>query len=144
MQARYFVNLLLFSIWKQKVKKKKSNFKPSFSISKKMNFYFFSWASLTCLYLLKTIFVISFGLEKVPKKYFQEYPPFLRGWGMILVIKTNLINQKNYIKIFTTSILRCLKKNSNICKNISPIFKYLNFNFKLLKILSLIQVLASN
>jgi hypothetical protein len=45
--------------------------------------------------------------------------------------------------MFTTSILRCLEKKPNICKNISPIFKYLNFIFKLPQILDSIQVLAS-
>jgi len=33
--------------------------------------------------------------------------------------------------MFTTSILRCLKKKPNTCKNISPTFKYLNFIFQI-------------
>jgi hypothetical protein len=69
---------------------------------------------------------------------------FFRGWGLILDMKTNSINQKNYIKMFTTSILRCLKKKPNTCKNISCIFKYLNFIFKLPQILNPIQVFATS
>jgi hypothetical protein len=38
--------------------------------------------------------------------------PIFEGLGMILVIKTNLINQKNNIIMFTTSILKCLKKKT--------------------------------
>jgi hypothetical protein len=37
-----------------------------------------------------------------------------------------------------------LEKKSNTYKNISPIFKYLKFIFKLPQILGLIQVLASS
>jgi hypothetical protein len=37
-----------------------------------------------------------------------------------------------------------LEKKPNTCKNISPIFKYLNFIFKLPHILGLIQVFASS
>jgi hypothetical protein len=46
--------------------------------------------------------------------------------------------------MFTTSILRCLgKKHPNICKNISPIFKYLNFIFQTTTNLDPIQILTS-
>jgi hypothetical protein len=65
---------------------------------------------------------------KIPNNYviFQK----LR---MILIMKTNFINQKIYIKMFTTSILKCFfKKPNNLsCKNISPICKYLNFIFQI-------------
>ncbi len=64
--------------------------------------------------------------------------------GMILVMKKYSINQKYYIRMFTTSILKCLKTNPNTCKNISLSFKYLNFTFKLPQILGPIQVLANN
>jgi hypothetical protein len=63
---------------------------------------------------------------------------------MILIMKTNSINQKHYIKMFTTSILRCLGKKPNTCKNISPTFNYLNFIFKLPQISGPIQVLANS
>ncbi len=46
--------------------------------------------------------------------------------------------------MFTTSILNCLKKNPNTCKNISPTQKYLNFIFKVPQVLGPIQVLASS
>jgi hypothetical protein len=49
---------------------------------------------------------------------------FFQGLGMILVMKKNSINQKSYIEMFTTSILKFLKKQ-NTCKNITPTFKYL-------------------
>jgi len=44
---------------------------------------------------------------------------------MILVLKKKIINLKDYIRMFTTSLLRCMEKKSNIYKNISPTFKYL-------------------
>jgi hypothetical protein len=56
---------------------------------------------------------------------------FFRRLGMVLVMKINFTNQKTYIKMFTTSILRSLKENLNTCKNLSPTFKSLNFIFKL-------------
>jgi hypothetical protein len=56
---------------------------------------------------------------------------------MILVMKTNLINQNPYLRMFITSILRCLKIKPNTCKNISPTFKQT-------QILGPIQVLASS
>jgi hypothetical protein len=71
------------------------------------------------LELLKTICVIlSFGLEKVSQKYLKNYIIFIR-LRMILVMKTNSIYKKNYIKIFTTSISRCLRRKKTICKRIS-------------------------
>jgi hypothetical protein len=63
---------------------------------------------------------------------------------MILGMKTNLINQKIYIRILTTSILRCLKKKPNTCKNISPTCKYLNFIFQIAQILGPILVFVSS
>jgi hypothetical protein len=53
-------------------------------------------------------------------------------------MKTNPINQKNNVRMFITSILKCLKKNY-----ISPTFKYLNFIFKLPQILGPIQIFAN-
>jgi hypothetical protein len=61
---------------------------------------------------------------------------------MILVMKNNSINQKSYIEILNTSILRFLKKKT--CKNITPTFKYLNCFLKFPQILSLIQVIESS
>jgi hypothetical protein len=87
----------------------------------------------------QTICVISFGIEKVSPTVMS----FFRGLGMVLVMKKKLINQKTYIKMSTTLILRSLKENSNTCKNISPTFKCLNFIFKLPQILSPIQVFSS-
>jgi len=52
-------------------------------------------------------------------------------------MKKNSINQENYIKMFTTSMLRCLKKIPDTYKNVSPIFK-------LPQILDPIQVLGSS
>jgi hypothetical protein len=52
-------------------------------------------------------------------------------------MKTNSINPKNYLRIFTTSILRRLKIKPNTCKNISPILKQS-------QILGPIQILASS
>jgi hypothetical protein len=61
---------------------------------------------------------------------------------MILAMKEKSINQKTYIKMFTTSILRCLKK-----KILTKIFHLLSSTctlfFNLPQILSPIQVLAS-
>jgi len=47
----------------------------------------------------------------------------------MILMKTNFINQKNYIKIFTTSILKCLKKNQIFTKYFTY-FKYFNFIFQ--------------
>jgi hypothetical protein len=63
---------------------------------------------------------------------------------MTLDMKTNSITQKITIRIFTTSILKNLKKKPNTCKNISLPFKYLNFFFKLPQSLGPIQVLANS
>jgi hypothetical protein len=38
-----------------------------------MKLLFFSWASLASFWFLKAIYVISFGLEKVPQKYPQQF-----------------------------------------------------------------------
>ncbi len=50
---------------------------------------------------------------------------------------------KTYTRMFTTSILRCLKK-SKTYKNISPIFKYLNFIFQIVTNFRSNSVLASS
>ncbi len=50
---------------------------------------------------------------------------------MILVVKTNSINQNNYSGMFTTSILRCMKKNKILVKTCHLLFKYLNFIFQI-------------
>jgi hypothetical protein len=42
---------------------------------------------------------------------------FFQGLGMILVMKTNSIDQKNNIRMFTTSILKCLEKKKNLQKH---------------------------
>jgi hypothetical protein len=68
-------------------------------------------------------------LKKYPKSIFKDYVIFW-GLGMILIMKINSINQKNYIRMFTTSILKSLKKKPNTCKNISPTQKYVNFIFQ--------------
>jgi hypothetical protein len=69
-------------------------------------------------------------LKKYPKKYTKNIPHFL-GVGDDFNYEKNPINQNIYIIMFTTSILRCLKKNPNICKNISHTFKYLKFIFQI-------------
>ncbi len=56
---------------------------------------------------------VSYNLnfKKYPKSIFKIYVIF-QGLGMILVMKKNSINQKTYIKMFITSILRCLGKKT--------------------------------
>jgi hypothetical protein len=66
----------LFLIWKQK-KYILLNFKPLLTFQNKWIFKFFSWASLASFLFLKTICVISFGLEKIPQKYPQQLCHFL-------------------------------------------------------------------
>jgi hypothetical protein len=64
---------------------------------------------------------------------------------MILTMKKISINQNIYIKMFTTSILRCLKQKPNTCKTISPTFKCTwILLFKLPQILGPIQVLTNS
>jgi hypothetical protein len=46
--------------------------------------------------------------------------------------------------MFTTSIVKCLKKKPNTCKNISPVSSTWNLFFKLSQILGLIEVFASS
>jgi hypothetical protein len=60
---------------------------------------------------------VSYHLDfkKYPKSVLNNFI-ISRGLGMILVTKTNSINQKNYIGMFTTSILRCMKKNQILAK----------------------------
>ncbi len=51
---------------------------------------------------------------------------FFKGLGMILVMKTNFINQK---LIWECSPHQYWNAWKNTCKNVSPTFKYLNFIF---------------
>jgi hypothetical protein len=62
------------------------------------------------LLVLQKTFVISFGLEKIPQKYPQNYIIF-KGLGMILVIKKTPLKKENCIRKFNTSILRYLQNN---------------------------------
>jgi hypothetical protein len=61
------------------------------------------------------IFVIQFGLEKICKKC-PKFLEIFRGLGMILAMKTSLINKKKYIRVFSTLILRCLRKKKRFAK----------------------------
>jgi hypothetical protein len=63
---------------------------------------------------------------------------------MILVMKKSSINQKIYIKMFTTSILKCLKKNKKLAKIFHLLSSTWTLFFKLSQTLGLIQVLASS
>jgi hypothetical protein len=63
---------------------------------------------------------------------------------MILVMKTNSINQKNNIRMFTTSILKCLKKNQILAKTFHLPSNICILFFKLPQILGSIQILVSN
>jgi hypothetical protein len=55
---------------------------------------------------------------------------------MILIMKTNSLNQKYILKCSPHQYWNALEKPNNLfCKNISPIFKYLNFIFQIIKIL---------
>ncbi len=67
--------------------------------------------------------------EKISKNIPNNFIIF-QGLGMILVITTKFINQKHYIRMFTTSILKCMKKTKYSHQKNSTIFKYLNFNFQ--------------
>jgi hypothetical protein len=64
------------------------------------------------------IFVINFGLEKVP----QNFIIFEKVEDDSNYEKT-LVDRTNYIRVSTTLILRCLKKQ--ICKKISSNFNVL-------------------
>jgi hypothetical protein len=59
-------------------------------------------------------------LKKYAKNIPKNYVIFW-GLGMILAMKINFINQKNYIRMFTTPILRCLKKNQIFPKIFHPL-----------------------
>jgi len=62
---------------------------------------------------------------------------------MILVMKTNLINQKNYIRMFTN--IKVLEKKIQIlAKTFHLLSSTWTLFFKLPRILGLIQTLASN
>jgi hypothetical protein len=68
---------------------------------------------------------------------------FFKGLGMNLVMKINSINQKNNVRMFTTSILRCLKKNQILAKTFHLLSNIWTLFFKLSQILGQIQVLAN-
>ncbi len=67
-----YILATLFATWKHQ-KNSFWNFEPSFNILKQMKLLFFSWASLASFWFFKAICVISFGLEKVPQKYPQQF-----------------------------------------------------------------------
>jgi hypothetical protein len=107
-----YILVIFFSTWKHK----KIVFQTSnlpFTFQNKWNFFFHGPPSS----FQKQFVLYHFGLKNTPKK------PHLRV-VMILVMKTNSINQKYYIRMFITP-------KPNTCKNISSIFKYLNYIFQI-------------
>jgi hypothetical protein len=58
-------------------------------------------------------FVIVFGFQKIPQKYPQQFCHFL-GVGDDFSYE----NKFQYIGMFSTSILRCMKKNQTFAKTI--------------------------
>jgi hypothetical protein len=81
---------------------------------------------------------------KSTPKVTPKISSFFRGWEWFLVMKTNSINQKNYIGMFTTSILNCMKKNQIFVKTFHLLESTWISFFKLPQILGPIQVLVSN
>ncbi len=64
---------------------------------------------------------------------------------MIFVMKTNSINQKHYIGMFTTSILRCIKKKTKYLQKHFTYFQIFKLHFsKYHKFLGSIQIFASS
>jgi hypothetical protein len=63
---------------------------------------------------------------------------------MIFVIKKPSVNQNYYIEMFTTLILRCIKKKTKDLQKHFTTFKYLYFIFQIVTNLGRIQVFASS
>ncbi len=61
---------------------------------------------------------------------------------MILVMKTNSLTKNTYIGMFTTSILKCMKKNQIFAKKFHLLSSNLTLFIKLPQILGQIQVLV--
>jgi hypothetical protein len=72
------------------------------------------------------ICVISFGFEKIPQKYPQQLHQF-SGVKNDFSYETNLITQNNYIRMFTKSILRCLKQAQILAKTFHLLSSTWNF-----------------
>jgi hypothetical protein len=136
-QDIFYILVTLFSTWKHE-KKKNSNFKHSSNISKQMIFFFMGISSLLLAFKSNLCHII-WTWKNTPKVSL-----IFQGLGMILVMKTNLINTKHYIRMFTTTILRCLKKKSILAKTFHLLSSTWTLFFELPQIWGPNQILASS
>jgi hypothetical protein len=107
-----YILVTLFSTQKQKTKN--SNLPQTFQT--KWSISFSLWASSLPLTSQNNLCHIIWIWKSTPKISPTITSPFKR-LGMILVMKMNCINQKTYIRMFTKSILSCLKKNQIFAKH---------------------------
>jgi hypothetical protein len=83
-------------------------------------------------------------LKKYPNNIPNNYVIF-KGLKMILInYEKKFINQKYYIKMFTTFILKCMKKNKILAKAFHLLSSTWTLFFKLSQTLGPIQVLANS